>query len=172
MAHNYKNREGAVAAFEHVLEVDPDLRLMPLPHQTFWSYLAEDLIKIGRTDEAGRDLTRVLDETPDAPQHGLLDEAERCFQQAAEWEPDNYLPRYSLGKIELQRHRLEAARQHLEAARQLAPRQVDVLQSLVTVYRLLGQPADADRIDTAISQIRERSMPARNPKDPWPRYAL
>ena len=138
VAHNDKNREGAVAAFEHVLEVDPDLRLMPLPHQTFWSYLAEDLIKIGRTDEAGRDLTRVLDETPDAPQHGLLDEAERCFQQAAEWEPDNYLPRYSLGKIELQRHRLEAARQHLEAARQLAPRQVDVLHSLVTVYRLLG----------------------------------
>jgi predicted Zn-dependent protease len=87
-------------------------------------------------------------------------------------EPDNYLPRYRLGKIELQRHRLEAARQHLEAARQLAPRQVDVLHSLGTVYRLLGQPADADRIDRAISQIRERSKPARNPKDPWPRYAL
>ena len=47
VAHNDKNREGAIAAFEHVLEVDPDLRLMPLPHQTFWSYLAEDLIKIG-----------------------------------------------------------------------------------------------------------------------------
>lgn len=117
-------------------------------------------------------MTRVLNEAPDALQHGLLDEAERCFQQAAEWEPDNYLSRYSLGKIELQRHRLEAARQHLEAARQLAPRQVDVLHSLVTVYRLLGQPADADRIDRAISQIRERSKPARNPKDPWPRYAL
>jgi len=71
---------------------------MPLPHQIFWSYLAEDLIKIGRTDEAGRYLTRVLNEAPDAPQHGLLDEAERCFQQAAEREPDNYLPRYSLGK--------------------------------------------------------------------------
>ncbi|HLN28196.1 MAG TPA: tetratricopeptide repeat protein [Gemmataceae bacterium] len=172
VAHNDKNREGAIAAFEHVLEVDPDLRLMPLPHQIFWSYLAEDLIKIGRTDEAGRYLTRVLNEAPDAPQHGLLDEAERCFQQAAEWEPDNYLSRYSLGKIELQRHRLEAARQHLEAARQLAPRQVDVLHSLGTVYRLLGQPAEADRIDRAISQIRERSKPARNPKDPWPRYAL
>ena len=182
VAHNDKNRDGAIAAFEHVLKVDPDLRLMPLPHQTFWSYLAEDLIKIGRTDKAGRYLTRVLNEAPDAPlmntlgqaylQYGLLDEAERCFQQAAEWEPDNYLPRHSLGKIELQRHRLEAAREHLEAARQLAPRQVDVLNSLASVYRLLGQPTEADCIDKAISQIRKRSRPARNPKDPWPRYAL
>ena len=103
---------------------------------------------------------------------GSLDEAERCFQQVSEWQPNSYLPRYNLGKLELQRHRLEAARQHLEAARQLAPRQRDVLRSLVTVYRLLGQPATADRIDKDISQIRERSRPARNPKDPWPRYAL
>ena len=109
MAHTDKNREVAVAAFEHVLEVDPDLWLIPLPHQTFWSYLA----------------------------------------------------------LEAARQHLEAARQHLEAARQ-----IDVLHSLVTVYRLLGQPADADRIDRAISQIRERSKPARNPKDLWPRYAL
>ena len=47
MAHNDKDREGAIAAFKRVLEVDPDLRLMPLPHKTFWSYFAEDLIKNG-----------------------------------------------------------------------------------------------------------------------------
>ncbi len=182
VAHIDKNCEGAIAAFERVLEVDPDLRLMPLPYKTFWTYLAEDLIKNGRTDDAGRYLTRVLSEAPDAPLmntlgrayllQGSLDEAERCFQQVSEWEPKSYLPRYNLGKIELQRHRLEAAQQHFEAARQLAPRQLDVLRSLVTVYRLLGQPANADRIDKAIRQIRERSRPAWNPRDPWPHYAL
>ena len=156
---------------------------MPLPYKTFWTYLAEDLIKNGRTDDAGRYLTRVLSEAPDAPLmntlgrayilQGSLAEAERCFQQVSEWEPKSYLPCYNLGKIELQRHRLEAAQQHFfEAARQLAPRQLDVLRSLVAVYRLLGQPANADRIDRAIRQIRERSRPAWNPRDPWPHYAL
>jgi len=182
VAHNDKNREGAIAAFERVLEVDPDLRLMPLPSRTFWAYLAEDLIKNGRTDDACRYLTRVLGEAPDAPLmntlgqayllQGSFDEAERCFQQVAEWEPKSYLPSYNLGKIELQRHRLEAAQQHFEAARQLAPRQLDVLRSLVTIYRLLGQTANAARIDSAIREIRERSRPARNPSDLWPRYAL
>jgi tetratricopeptide (TPR) repeat protein len=182
VAHNDRNYAGAIAAFERVLEVDPDLRLMPLPSRTFWTYLAEDLIKDGRTDDARRYLTGVLGEAPDAPLmntlgraymlQGSLDEAERCFQQVSEWEPRNYLPRYNLGQVELQRHRLQAAQQHFEAARQLAPRQLDVLRSLVTVYRLLGQPANADRIDRAIRETRERSNPARNPGDLWPHYAL
>ncbi len=182
VAHNDKNREGAIAAFEHVLEVDPSLKEMPLPQDVFWSYLAEDLIKMGRTEEAGRYLNRVLSENPNAPlintlgraymQQGSLDDAERCFRQAAEWEPGSYLPHYNLGKIELQRHRLDAARQHLERARQLAPRQLDVLHALVTAYRLLGQRDNADRVDRTISELRERIRPARNPKDPWPAYAL
>jgi tetratricopeptide (TPR) repeat protein len=182
VAHQDKNHEGAVTALEKVLEVDPDLRMMPLPHKTFWNYLAENLIKSGRTNDVGRYLTRVLSEVPDTPLmnmlgqayllQGSLDEAERCFQQASEWEPNIYLPHYNLGKIELQRHRLEAARQHFEIARKLAPRQLDVLYSLLTVYRLLCRPADARRIDEAISQRRARAKPARNPRDPWPRYAL
>jgi tetratricopeptide (TPR) repeat protein len=182
VAHQDNNHEGAVAAFEKVLEVDPDLRLMPLPHRTFWNYLAENLIRSGRTNDVGRYLTKVLSDAPDTALmnmlgqayllQGSLNEAERCFQQASEWEPNSYLPRYNLGKIELQRHRPEAARQHFETARQLAPRQLDVLYSLLTVYRLLGQLADAHHIDEAISQLRARAKPTRNPKDPWPRHAL
>ena len=163
VAHNDKNREAAIAAFEHLLEVDPDLRQMPLPHSTFWNYLADDLIKSGRTEEVSRYLTKVLSEAPDAPLmnmlgrayllQGSLDEAERCFRQTSEWEPNNYLPPHNLGKIELQRHQPEAAREQFEKARQLAPHQLDVLYSLLTVYRLLGQTANAERIDGTISQI-------------------
>ena len=131
VAYQNNNHEGAVAAFEKVLEVDPDLRLMPLPHKTFWTYLAENLIKGGHTNDVGRYLTRVLSDAPDTALmnmlgqayllQGSLNEAERCFQQASEWEPNSYLPRYNLGKIELQRHRPEAARQHFETAPACSP---------------------------------------------------
>ena len=182
VAHNEQNREGAVAAFTRVLEVDPDLRLMPLPRQTFWSYFVDDLIKIGHLEDATRYLSKVLTEAPDALLmntlgrayllQGMLDEAERCYRQAIEWEPANYLPHYSLGKVELQRRRPKEALKYLEAALKLAPRQLDVIYNLAGVYRLLGQPADADRINALGKQFRERSKPARNPKDPWPLYAL
>jgi tetratricopeptide (TPR) repeat protein len=182
MAHHAKNREASIIDFEKVIEVDPHLRSMPLPHNTFWSFFAEDLIKDGRIDDVDRYLTSVLRENPDAPlmnmlgsaylQRGLFGDAERCFQQACEWEPNSYLARYNLGKIALQRNQMETARQHLEAACQLAPSQVDVLYSLLTVYRLLGRKGDADRVDTSIRQIRAHAKPARNPRDPWPNYAL
>lgn len=182
VAHMGKNREGAVAAFARVLEADPDLRLMPLPQQAFWSYFADDLIEIARLEDATRYLSKVLTDTPDASLmntlgrayalEGLFDRAEHCYRQVIEWEPTNYLPHYSLGKIELQRHRPPEALKHLKAAQQLAPRQLDVLSSLAEVHRLLRQPGEADRIDALAKQLYKRSKPARNPKVPWPSYAL
>ena len=154
---------------------------MPLPRQAFWSYFTDDLIKIGRLEDATRYLGKLLAEAPAASLvntlgrayglQGLLDEAERRYRQAIEWEPTNYFPHYSLGKIELQRQRPQEALKHLEAATSFA-RQPDVLYSLAAVYRLLRQPAEADRIDTLSKQVRQRSKPARNPKDAWPAYAL
>jgi tetratricopeptide (TPR) repeat protein len=182
VAHSDHNYEGAVDAFEHVLELDPDLRVMPLPRMNFWSHLAEDLIKCGRNEDAGKYLTKVLAETPDASLlntlgrayllQGMLDEAEHCYQQAAEWEPNNYIPHYNLGKIELQRHRPEQAVKHFEVAQKLVSRQGDVLQSLATTYRLLGRPADVAHVQRLIKEVRDRSKVTRSPKDPWPPYAL
>ena len=60
VAHNDRNYERAVTAFEHVLELDPELRVMPLPRSLFWSNLADDLIKIGRFD----DVKELLDQSP------------------------------------------------------------------------------------------------------------
>jgi len=180
--HNDHNYERAIAAFEHVLQLDPELHLMPLPHSLFWSNLADDLIKMGRFGDVQGYLTRALASTPDAALMntlgrafslgGSFDEAERCFRQAAEWEPKDYLPHYHLGQVELQRHRPEQARQHLEAAHRLAPLRIDVLYSLVVAYRLLRLPDETARIEKEIAHLRERSKLARNPKDPWPPYAL
>ena len=60
VAHNDRNYERAITAFEHVLELDPELRVMPLPRSLFWSNLADDLIKIGRFDDVQGYLTRAL----------------------------------------------------------------------------------------------------------------
>jgi tetratricopeptide (TPR) repeat protein len=182
VAHHDGNHEQAALSLEKVLELDPDLRLMPLPRPLFWSHLATNLIAIGRIDDAIDHLTRALADAPDAELmstlgrahdlQGQFDEAERCYRQAAEWEPNNYLPVYNLGKIELQRHRPEQALEHLTAARKLAPRRPDVLYSLAAVHRLLRQPDEAARIDEVLKQVRARPAVARGRKEPWPRYAL
>ena len=63
--HNDKNPEMAVAAFERVLELDPELREMPLARDLFWTHLADDLVSSGRIDDARRILAKALSNTPD-----------------------------------------------------------------------------------------------------------
>jgi tetratricopeptide (TPR) repeat protein len=182
VAHADKNYERAVEAFEHVLAQDPELRVMPLPQQIFWTDLAEDLIKLGRHADASRYLTQALNRNS-VPAlmnmlgrayllQGAFDDAARCFQQAAQWEPGNYTPLYYLGKVELQRLQPKQAKEYLEAAHKLAPRQLDVLDSLARTYRLLGQPAEAVRVEKLMTELREKARSIRDPKKPWPEYAL
>jgi len=181
--HNHKNPQQAVAAFEHLLELDPELREMPMPRRLFWSHFADDLIASGRIDDARRYLNKALEGAPDAELmnrlgqayflQGALDNAERCFGQAAEWDPNDHAPHLSLAKLALQRHHQEEALKHLNQAKLLAPRKYDVLYNLATVYRLLGRTAEADRIQEAIKQLRGNSSSSSRPtNNPWPRYAL
>ena len=62
--HNDKIPQQAVAAFERVLELDPELREMPLPRNLFWTQLADDLVSSGRIDDARRYLTKALSSAP------------------------------------------------------------------------------------------------------------
>ncbi len=182
VAHVERDREIAVAAFDHVLEVDPELKLMPLPRREFWSFYAADLIKVGRSEDAERYLKRALEESPDAElmntlgraylQQGRLDEAERCFKEAAEWDRKDATALFNLGKIDLMRKHFESARDHLEQAHRREPQRIDVLHDLSRAHRLLGQTAESARVDREIEAAGDRAKRVRKDKDPWPRYAL
>jgi tetratricopeptide (TPR) repeat protein len=181
--HNDKNPQRAVAAFERVLQLDPELREMPASRPLFWKQLTDDLVECGRIEDAGRYLSQALALGPDAELlnrlghthflRGDFEAAERCFRQAAESDPTFYGPHLNLAKLALQRqHRDEAARE-LNQARLLAPRQYGVLYSLALLFRQLGQPAEADRIQSEIGELREAAATApRTPGPRWPRYAL
>jgi tetratricopeptide (TPR) repeat protein len=182
--HNDKNPQQAVAAFVRVLDLDPELREMPLSRGLFWSHLADDLVDCGRFDEAGRYLSQALVGNPDPSLmnrlghvyflQGSLNEAERCFRQAVEWDPSGYAPWLELAKLALQRQEQAEALKDLNRAHLLAPQHYSVLYSLALVYRQLGRSVDADRIQETIKRFlhdKPNSSP-RPSNTPWPRHTL
>lgn len=181
--HNLRNREESVEAFEHVLKIDPDLRIMPLPRKLFWGHLAYDLLAIGRPEDVRRYMTKVLENDPDAYLmnalgrsyylEGDLDEAERCFRRAVELDPKDFAAHLSLGKIQLHRKDREEAMKELQLAMELGPGQYDAIYTLAMAYRQFGQDADADRLETKLEKIRETKPAApQPPKAPLSRFAL
>ena len=104
---------------------------------------------------------------------GQMDDAERCFRQSLEWEPDNFKPYVELSRIALQRQRREEALEYLKQANELAPLEYSVLYSLAAIYRLLGRPADAARVEKTLTQLRdEPATSSSGANRTWPHYAL
>jgi tetratricopeptide (TPR) repeat protein len=183
LAHQEKNREAAVAAYEHVLVIDPDLRAMPFPRRIFWTELASDLISLGRPADAARFLERAVAVDRDVflmnalgwayDQNGQQADAERCYLQAVAIDAHDYAPHLNLGRLELHRRHTTEALAHLERAVELAPRQYEALYNLSLAYRQLGRTADADRIQERLRVRRARAAaPARSSHAPVPRYEL
>ncbi len=182
--HNSKNPQRAVAAFERVLELDPDLHEMPASRKIFWSQLADDLIECGRIEDAGRYLERALAAGAGAELidlvayteflRGNLDEAERRYRQAAEVDPVSYRPHLGLAKLALQRRRRDEALRELDLARRLAPRRYGILYSLALLYKQLGRDAEAAQVKAEIKELQDAAATSshRTPNAPWPRYAL
>ena len=183
--HNQKNHEDAVASLERVLELDPELRLMPLPRRLFWGHLCFELMAMGRPADSRRYLHQALKDNPDAylmhslgltyELEGAVDDAERCFRQAIEWDPRYFPPRLYLGKLELRRRNLDEALQHLRVALVLAPRNYDVIYTLGLAYRQRGDSVEAARFEAQSSHLsaaKPASTSPPPPKSPPPRYAL
>lgn len=181
--HNDENPQRAAAAFERVLELDPELKEMPASRPLFWRQLTEDLVECGRIEDAARYLTRAMAMAPDPDLtarlgqtyflRGNLDEAVRCYRQAAEADPTAASPHVGLARVALQRGRPAKALPELEQARMLAPRNRAVLYSLSLAYRQLGRAADADRVRRELDQVRREAAGApRDPHPRWPRHAL
>jgi tetratricopeptide (TPR) repeat protein len=181
--HNDSNPQRAVACFQRVLEMDPELHEMPLSRRLFWSHLGDDLVASGHVDDAGRALTKALVNNPDAVLmnrlgrvyllQGAFADAEGCFEQATQWDPGDYNSYLNLSKLALQRHQPTEAVKHLTHARVLAPNDIAVLYSLASVYRQLGRSADAARVQETITQLRDNMTGhSRPPNARWRRYAL
>ena len=180
--HNDKIPQQAVAAFERVLELDPELQEMPLPRNLFWSQLADDLISSGRIDDARHYLARALSNTPDAKLlnylgqtyflQGMLDDADRCFRQAAETANTDHAAYVNLAKVAIQRHDQQEALKQLNHAR-CSPRRYSVLYTLASVYRQLGRTAEAKQVEASLEQLRERpDAPVPISNASWPSYSL
>ena len=117
--HVSRHAEEAAASFERVLQLDPDLKAMPLPQRLFWEHLALELIALGRTADARRHLERALGKQDDAglrellgmtyEKEGSLDDAERCWRQALTLDPNNADTLLDLGRLALGRRRFDEA---------------------------------------------------------------
>jgi tetratricopeptide (TPR) repeat protein len=170
--------ELAVAAFERVLALDPDLRTTPLNPTQFWTEFGLDLIVLGRYAEARRYLSRALAREDNAmlmtllgeaySKDSRLDEAEPCWQKAVEWDPN--LPRawLNLGQLALTRGRPQKAIPLLERAARLAPQAYQPLYSLSLAYGRLDRNLEAKRYRQQSERIRSRAAPIRGSRESPP----
>jgi tetratricopeptide (TPR) repeat protein len=181
--HNDKNPQQAVAAFERVLELDPQLREMPLSPILFWTHYGDDLLSSGRMEDANRTLSKALATNPDPALanrlgqtfflQGEFDDAERAFRHAAELAPADHAAYLNLAKLALSRHESAEALKQLNRARSLSPRRYEVLYSLALIYRQLGRKEEADDLQEALRHLREQSDPRpRVQSADWPVYSL
>jgi tetratricopeptide (TPR) repeat protein len=165
--HNTGEFEEAVEEFGRVLELDPELKQMPLkPHSMYWAEYGRCLLAIGRASEAEGQLHRGLREADDPTVADLLgqayylqgkfEEAEPCWRLAAEWEPSRAGTWWRLGKLELQRGRAAEAIEPLRRSTALEPRAAGPLYSLSLACRRLGQVEEAERLRRQADELRAR----------------
>jgi tetratricopeptide (TPR) repeat protein len=163
--HNARDSELAVFAFTRVLELDPELKQMPLkPPSMFWAEFGHNLLAVGRWAEARKCLNHAREESNDPKIADLLgqsffvaeefDEAERWWRMALEQDPDRYGTWWRIGKLELQRGRLADAIKSLRRASELEPNAAGPLYSLALIYRRLGQKEEADRVTHQLDRLR------------------
>ncbi len=162
--HESNEFERASISAKRVLELDPDLKRLPLPKTLFWKNLARDLMASGRSEEAREYLSRALVETHDAGlmellgltyfQQGATDEAERCWRQAIAWNPDSTLACLHLGRMALSRQQWAQAADLLKRAADHSTSAVAPLYNLSQAYRMLGKLDEADRYKHLAEQRR------------------
>jgi tetratricopeptide (TPR) repeat protein len=175
--HNMREWEQAVADFGRVLALDPQLKQMPLkPRSMFWADLGANLLMMGRAEEARQQLRRAIGEGNDAKIADLLghacylegdfDEAENYWRLALQCDPNRFGTWWRIGKLELQRGRLEEAVEPLRRSSELEPNAVGPLYSLSLVFRRLGRNQDADQLKERADRIRRgRSSEPREHED-------
>ena len=154
--HHEEHTPGpAVEANEKVLERDPELNLLTVPPELFFADFAEDLIDLGRTDDARRHLHRTLRAGDNPALLNLLGEAyyvdgeetdaEQCWKHATELDPRYDRAWVNLGKLAMRRGEFGEAVSYLERAHAIDNQAYQPLYQLSLVYRRLGRIKDADQ---------------------------
>jgi len=163
--HELKHPEQAVIAGLRVLELDRELKRMPLPPSLFFNNLALDLIALGRTDEARLHLIRAMGSSRDAGlmellgltyfQQGATAEAECCWRQAESWDPNNADVCLDLGRLAMSRKRWDEAVEFFQRAADRSTDAVEPLYNLSQVYRLRGDAAAAEHYRRLAAERRQ-----------------
>jgi tetratricopeptide (TPR) repeat protein len=168
--HDEHKVDEAIAAYEKVLQLDPDLSRLSYPADLFYTDLSEDLLEAGRPAEARRYLSRALAMKDDAVLMDLLGTAYRldgqpenaalCWKKAAEWDPRFYRAWLNLGMLALESDRLAEATEALGKAHELAPDMLAPAYQLSLVHKRAGRAIDAERYRGKADVIRgtQRSM--------------
>jgi tetratricopeptide (TPR) repeat protein len=156
--------ESAAEAFERALELDPDLRSVPLGRSIFWSHLGEDLLLSGRATDCRVYLTRATRETEDPAlldllgrayhQEGSNEDAERCWRRTLALAPRHYGALMGLASLEMDRGRPEAAIPLLTRAVEVKPDSYSARYSLGLLYRRQGRLDEARRFEEQAGQLR------------------
>lgn len=163
-SHVAKRAEQAVSSFQRVLELDPELKQMPLPQPLFWDHLALDLMAIGRAGDARKHLEQALAIREDAglrellgvtyEKEGAMERAEECWRHALADDPDNTNALLDLGRLALGRQRPDEAIPLLERAAELSPTALDPVYNLSRAYRLKGNVARAEHYEELADRLR------------------
>ena len=162
--------EPCAEALERVLDLDPDLRSMPLPKREFWTYLGEALVRSGRGADAVRRLGPVADELNDPALldllgqahvlQGTFDDARRCFLKAIELGPDHLASWRDLGRLELQVNRPAEAVRALAEAETRGPGSYETAYGLALAYRRLGRENEARHYRDEAARLRRKLKPS------------
>ena len=166
--HLLMSPEAAVAEYEAVLKLDPDLQSLPVEVRTpLWMNFATDLLSLGQADRVVDLLQIELARRGDPVlrtllgkayyQRGEFSLARECLERALEVQPDLGLAWLELGRLALAENRLTDARSALETAVSLDPKGREVLFSLRSVYQRLGLQQEAEAIRLRSENVQKES---------------
>ncbi len=170
MYHESSSPEPAVAEYEALLQVDPELRVVPAEVRSLhWFQFANDLLSVGRAADARTHLSRAL-ERYDEPTLRILEgqaafqlrdfeAAERAWRTVVERDPSQAKAWQELGRLALARQQPAEAVAALERAAALAPSDFTTLYTLQNAYRQAGQAEQAEAVHRRVETIRGHSPP-------------
>jgi tetratricopeptide (TPR) repeat protein len=170
LQHELQTPEAAVAEFEAVLRLDPELKSSPADARSaFWSFLASDLLALGQAERAVDYLRTELARRGDPVlrtllgkayyQLGDLAQARDCWERSVEADPRFGPAWLELGRLALAENRLPEARTALETARRFAPRDPEILFSLRNVYQRLGLHDEAEALRRQAEAAQKQAPP-------------